>query len=41
MVTAIDDLNLSRLIVIHAGEHSFSLSTKVEAIAARRLREDL
>ena len=37
MRTAMEDLGLSRLDVIHAGEHSFPLARRVHAIAGARI----
>ena len=36
-----DDLGLSRLDVIHAGDHSFPLARRVRAIAGARILDDL
>ena len=41
MRTAIDDLNLQELVVIHAGRESYRLAAKVRAVAATRLDADL
>jgi predicted AAA+ superfamily ATPase len=41
MVGAIEDLELERLDVIHAGEATFPLSPKVRAVAARALLDQL
>lgn len=41
MRTALRDLKLSRLDVIHAGEHSFRLAPRVRAVAAARLLQVL
>ena len=41
MRAAIDDLGLSRLDVIHAGEHSFPLAKRVRAVAGTRIVEDI
>jgi uncharacterized protein len=41
MRTALDDLELKRLDVIHAGEHTFPLAPRIRAVALRRLLEDL
>ena len=41
MRTAMEDLGLSRLDVIHAGEHSFPLATRVRAVAGTRILDDL
>ena len=41
MRSAMDDLGLSRLDVIHAGDHSFPLADHVRAIAGARLLDDL
>jgi hypothetical protein len=40
MAVAVEDLNLDRLDVIHAGDHSFPLSDKIRAVALKDL-EDL
>lgn len=41
MRSAMDDLGLSRLDVIHAGDHSFPLADHVRAIAGARILDDL
>ncbi len=41
MRTAIDDLNLREVVVIHAGRESYRLAAKVRAVAASRLDVDL
>ena len=41
MRTAIDDLNLQEVVVIHAGRESYRLAAKVRAVAASRLDADL
>lgn len=41
MHVAKSDLKLDRLHVVHAGEHTFPLAAGIEAIAARRLLDDL
>ncbi len=41
MRTAIDDLNLREVVVIHAGRESYRLAAKVRAVAASRLDLDL
>jgi len=41
MRTAIADLGLKRLDLIHAGTQSFPLSKQINAVAFRRVREDL
>lgn len=41
MQTALADLGLSRIDVIHAGEHSFPLSRRIHAVPATRIYEDL
>ena len=41
MRSALDDLQLSRIDVIHAGEESFPLARKVRAIAADRMLEEI
>jgi hypothetical protein len=39
--TAVNDLGLDRLDVIHAGEYTFPMKEKVRAVAFDRLSEDL
>jgi hypothetical protein len=39
--SALTDLNLDRLDVVHAGEHTFPLAEKVRALALSRLYQDL
>lgn len=41
MHVAIDDLGLDRLVVVHAGADSFPLGAGIEAVAARRLLQDI
>ena len=41
MHSALTDLKLDRLYVIHAGRHSFPLTEEIQAIALCRLEEDL
>ena len=41
MYSALTDLALTRLDIIHAGPHTFPLSRKVRAVAATRLLSDL
>ena len=41
MRSAVEDLGLSRLDVIHAGEHSFPLARRVHAVAGSRILDDL
>ena len=41
MRTALDDLKLKRLDVIHAGAHTFPLAPRIRAVALGRLLEDL
>lgn len=41
MRTAIEDLDLHRLVVIHAGAETFPLAERVRAVAAARVPEDL
>ncbi|MCI0692970.1 DUF4143 domain-containing protein [candidate division KSB1 bacterium] len=41
MQSALADLKLHRLDVIHAGEHTFPLEKRVRAVAFSRLLEDL
>lgn len=38
---ALEDLGLSRMTIVHAGEHSFPLGAKIHAVAASRLVENL
>ena len=41
MRSALRDLNLSRIDLIHAGTESFALDKQVHAVAAQRLLRDL
>lgn len=41
MKTALADLRLSRIDVIHAGEESFPLARRVQAVAAERMLEEI
>ncbi|MCP3957135.1 MAG: hypothetical protein GY719_04725 [bacterium] len=41
MHTALSDLGLERLDVVHAGEHTYPPSEQVRAVALARLDEDL
>ncbi len=41
MRTALSDLKLQRLVVVHAGEHSFDMAKKIRAIALPRLLNEL
>jgi hypothetical protein len=41
MRSALEDLRLSRIEVVHAGTETFPLAPKVTAVAARRLLEDI
>ena len=41
MHIAMDNLKLQRLVVIHAGDHSFPLAERVRAVALRRLLDDI
>jgi predicted AAA+ superfamily ATPase len=41
MRSAVEDLALEELVVIHAGEHSYPISKRVRAVAASRLLDDL
>jgi hypothetical protein len=41
MRTALDDLKLERLDVIHAGGHTFPLAPRIRAVALGRLLKDL
>jgi len=41
MRTALTDLNLQRLFVIHAGGHSFDMAKKIRAIALPYLLDEL
>ena len=41
MRPAMEDLGLSRLDVIHAGDHSFPLARQVHAVAGKRVLDDL
>lgn len=38
---ALDDLKLTELIVLHAGDHTFPLSKKIRAVSMHRILEDL
>ena len=41
MRSALRDLELAELTVIHAGDHSFPMTENVRAVAAGRLMEEL
>ena len=41
MRTALTDLKLQRLFVVHAGEHSFDMAKKIRAIALPHLLDEL
>jgi hypothetical protein len=41
MFTALEDLRLAEINVIHAGTETFSLGKSVRAVAATRILEDL
>ena len=41
MRTALTDLKLQRLFVVHAGEHSFDMTKKIRAIALPQLLDEL
>jgi hypothetical protein len=41
MRSALEDLQLTRLHVIHAGSESFPLAPKIRAVAAERILDDL
>lgn len=41
MRSALSDLALRRLDVVHAGEHTFPLGPRIRALALRRLLDDL
>jgi predicted AAA+ superfamily ATPase len=41
MHTALDELDLTSLTLVHAGEESFTMRRQVRAVAAKRLAEDL
>ncbi len=41
MRTALDDLKLQRLFVIHAGEHSFDMAKNIRAVALPHLLDEL
>ena len=41
MRSAMDDLDLARLDLVHAGKDTFPLAERVRAVAAGRLLEDL
>jgi hypothetical protein len=39
--TALSDLGLKSIDIIHAGDHTFQLSDKIRAVALQRLLTDL
>jgi hypothetical protein len=41
MRTALADLKLQRLLVIHAGEHSFDMANKIRAVTLSHLLDEL
>jgi len=41
MRVALEDLRLSRIDVVHAGDETFPLAPRIRAVAASRLIEDL
>lgn len=41
MRSALDDLKLQRIDIIHAGEHTFDIEKKVRAVALTRILEDI
>jgi predicted AAA+ superfamily ATPase len=41
MRSAMENLKLQRLLVVHAGEHSFDLTKKIRAIAFTNLLDEL
>jgi hypothetical protein len=41
MRTALDDLKLQRLFVVHAGQHSFDMAKNIRAIALSHLLDEL
>ena len=41
MRTALNDLNLQRLIVVHAGGHSFDMAKKIRAVAITDLFDEI
>ena len=41
MRSALSDLGLERLDVVHAGEHTYPLAERVRAVALARLDQDL
>lgn len=41
MRSALDDLDLSEALVVHAGRDSYRLAARVRAVAANRLADDL
>jgi hypothetical protein len=41
MHTALQDLDLDRLVVIHAGDATFPLTERIHAIALARVWQDL
>ena len=40
MFVAIDDLHLARLFVAHAGDYSFPLAEKIQAISSTKIEKD-
>jgi predicted AAA+ superfamily ATPase len=41
MRSAIEDLALQELVVVHAGEHSYPMAKRVRAVAGSRLLDDI
>jgi hypothetical protein len=41
MRTAWSDLNLQRLFVVHAGDHSFGMAKKIRAVALSQLLDEV
>jgi hypothetical protein len=41
MHVALADLKLERLDVLHAGENTFPLASKIRAVAARRMLQEV
>ena len=41
MRTALSDLKLQRLFVVHAGDHSFDMTKKIRAVALSHLLDEL
>lgn len=39
MRTAVEDLGLERLYVVHTGQHAFSLGERIQAVPSSALRD--